>query len=219
LEIHLSKHKKATEIRFKQIQQIINCALNDKTIQPHLKDFGYTFEKLHEGNLLYKKAYELYLGNIIAYNLHNPDEFQLLWNKANQYYLQLIHISRLALQTERNEYIQLGLAGPRKTSLSGWLSQANQFYINVLSNPVMCKRLAEYGITLDKLEIGKKLLAMVEVAIVSRNTENGNIRKLSYEYDKAIDKMESWIYQFNTLSRIVLENKPQLLNKLCINSR
>ncbi|MCK5033125.1 MAG: hypothetical protein KAS18_05805 [Calditrichia bacterium] len=215
----MSKHKEATEIRFKQIQQIIDCALNDNTIQSHIKEFGYTTKKLDEGNLLYKKAYELYQKNFIAHHLGNPDKFQLLWDKANQYYLQLIHIGRLALQTERNDYIQLGLAGSRKTSLSGWLSQANQFYINVLSNPNVCKRLAEYGITQDKLETGKKLLDTVEVAIVSYSGNKEDIRNLSLEYDKAIDNMESWIYQFKTVSRIVLENKPQLLSKLQIEIR
>ena len=100
-----------------------------------------------------------------------------------------------------------------------WLSQANQFYINVLSNPGICKKLKEFGITKEKLEKGKKQLDTVEVAIVSRNTGNGEYRKLSMEYDKAIDKMECWFASLNTVSRIIFENKPQLLNKLRINHR
>jgi hypothetical protein len=215
----LSKHKEITEIRFKQIEHIIGCAIKDKNIQSHLKEFGITTKKLEEGKLLYKNAYELYKKNFIAHDLAHPDEFQILWHKACKFYLQLVHISRLALQNERDVYMQLGLAGPRKTSLSGWLSQANQYYINVLSNPLIFKKLTEYGITQKKLETGKQLLNKVEVAIVSCSKHNENIRKLSLEYDKAIDTMESWIYQFNTISRIVLEDKPQLLCKLNVENR
>jgi hypothetical protein len=215
----LSKHKKSVEARFKQVKLLLENALSDNKIQSHLDDFGYTSEKMLEGKLLFNKAYELYKRNFIAYNLDNPDEFQSLWNKAFQYYSQLIDIARLALQNERNAFIQLGLSGPRRTSLSGWLSQANQFYINALSNPIICKKLAEYGITEDKLETGKKQLGTVELAIVFRNTDNGDIRKLSIEYDKAFDRMEGWIHRFNIVSRIIFENKPQLLDKLQINHR
>lgn len=219
METSLSKHKKSIEARFKQVKLLLENALSDNTIQSHLNNFGYSTEKMLEGKLLFDKAYELYNKNFIAYNLENPDEFQSLWSKAFQYYSKLIDIARLALQNERITFIQLGLPGPRKTSLSGWLSQANQFYINALSNPKTIKKLTEYGITKDKLQAGKKQLDTVEVAIVFKNSKNGDIRKLSIEYDKAVDSMEGWIYQFNTVSRIIFENKPQFLNKLQINYR
>lgn len=215
----MPKHQEATESRFNQVKFLLEKTLNDNNIQSHLCDFGYTAKKLSEGESLFKEAFELYKNNFIAYKLENPDDFHSLWKNAYEYYLQLIHISRFALQNERTEFIQLGLAGPRKTSLSGWLSQANQFYINVLSNPEICEKLTEYGITKEKLEKGKKQLDTVEVTIVSRNTGNGDTRKLSLEYDKAIDSMECWFTRFNTVSRIIFENKPQLLNKLRINHR
>jgi len=215
----LPKHQESIESRFNRVKFLLEKALNDQSIQSNLCDFGYTTEKLCEGEALFKEAFELYKKNFIAFNLENPDDFQSLWNNAYEYYLQLIHISRLALQNERNAFIQLGLSGPRKISLSGWLSQANQFYINVLSNPDICKKLAEYGITKEKLEKGKKQLDTVEVTIVSRNTENGDTRKIALEYDKAIDSMECWFTRFYTVSRIIFENKPQLLNKLQINHR
>jgi hypothetical protein len=215
----LSKHQKDTESKFNRVKFLLDKTLNDNSVQSHLNDFGYTAEKLHEGEMLFKEAFELYKNNFIAHKLENPDDFHTLWNNAYEYYLQLIHISRFALQNERTEFIQLGLAGPRKTSLSGWLSQANQFYINVLSNPDICEKLSEYGITKEKLEKGKKQLDTVEVTIVSRNTGSGDTRKLSLEYDRALDSMEDWFTRFNTVSRIIFENKPQFLNKLQINHR
>ena len=184
-----------------------------------MQDFGFTVEKLNEGKTLVQKAYDLYNNSILTNNLDNPDDFQLLWNQAVDHYLTLIHISRVALQNERINYIQLGLAGPRKTSLSGWLSQANQYYRNTLSNPEICEKLSDFGILKDKLIEGKKLVEMVEVGIVHRHTNNDKSRKLIQEYDKAIDKMDSWLYRFNTLSRIIFENDPQILNKLKIDNR
>ncbi len=215
----MANHREVTEIRFNEINLLLETALNDNNIQSDLSDFGYCSEKLHEGEGLFKEAFQLYKNNFIAYKLENPDEFHALWNDGYEYYLQLVHISRIALQNERNEFIQLGLAGPRKKSLSGWLSQANQFYINVLSNPEICKKLEEFGITKEKLEKGKKQLDTVEVAIVSRHTDNGDTRKLSLEYDKALDNMEYWVTRFSIVSRIIFEKKPQLLSKLQINHR
>jgi len=215
----LSIHQEVTELRFNEVKNLLEIAMNDNNIQSYLSDFGYCTEKLHEGESLFNEAFELFKNNFIAHKLENPDEFHSLWNDAYEYYLRLIHISRIALQNERNAFFQLGLAGPRKKSLSGWLSQANQFYINVLSNPDICNKLEEYGITKQKLEKGKKQLDTVEVAIISRNSENGDTRKLSLEYDKALDNMECWFTRFSIVSRIIFEKKPQLLNKLQINHR
>ena len=197
----------------------MEVAKKDQKIKTELSAFGYTEKKLHEGEILFNEAAELFNKNFIENNLDKPDDFHSLWKSAYEYYLRLIHISRYALQSERNAFIQLGLAGPRKASLSGWLSQANQFYVNALSNPAICEILKEFGITQEKLEKGKKQLDTVEVAIVSRNLGNGEFRKISLEYDKAIDKMESWFTNFYTVSRIIFENKPQLLNKLRIDHR
>ena len=215
----MSKHQKSTESKFNQVKCLLETAKKDRKIKTHLSDFGYNSKKLNEGENLFNQAFELYKKNFIGNKLYSPDDFHSLWKNAYEYYLQLIHISRFALQYERNAFIQLGLAGPRNISLSGWLSQANQFYINALSNPVVCEKLKEYGISKEKLEKGKKQLDTVEVAIVSRNSKNGDTRKLSLEFDKAIDNMECWFTQFNTMSRIIFENKPQLLGKLQLNRR
>lgn len=210
----MSKHKEITESKLKQIQQIIDNTANDNSILKELEEFGFNDKKLHEGKLLYNKAYELFQSNFIAHKLDYPDNFQSLWQKAFQYYLQLIHISRVALQSERQIFIQLGLAGPRKSSLSGWLSQANQYYINALSNPELCKKLEDFGISKNKLKKGKNLLDKVEVATIECCRGNGDIKKLSLEFDNAIDNIECWLYRFNTVSRIVLEKNPTLLKKL-----
>jgi hypothetical protein len=215
----LPKHKESIESRLKQLKYLLETAKKDHNIKSELNSFGYSAKRMREGELLYEQAADLYKKKFVEYNLEKPDDFFSLWKSAYEYYLQLIHISRYALQSDRNAFIQLGLAGPRKTSLSGWLSQANQYYINALSNPTICEKLKEFGITKEKLENGKKQLDTVEVAIVSRNLGNGEFRKLSLEYDKAIDKMESWFATFNTVSRIIFENKPQLLNKLRVDYR
>lgn len=215
----MPKQIEETQTWFDQIQCLFENALKDKKIKSELKNFGYSSEKISEGKVLFEKANVLFHKNFIEYNLENSDEFQKIWNRAYEYYIQLIHISRIILQKERNEFMQLGLAGPRKKSLSGWLSQANQFYVNALSNPGICKKLEEYGITKEKLEQGKKQLDTVEVAIVSRNNIESDTRKISLEFDQAIDNLESWIYNFNTLSRVIFENNPQLLGKLKIKHR
>lgn len=219
MENRLPKHREITESRFNQVKLLLDIAINDKNIQSKLNEYGYNSEKLREGISLFNETLKLYNKNIISQNLENPDDFQHLWNEANDCYSQLVHISRIALQYDRNAFIQLGLAGPRKKSLSGWLSQANQFYINALSNPEIIHKLEEFGITKEKIEKGKKQLDLVEISIVSRKNTNCDTLKLTLEYDKALDNMEGWLAKFSIVSRIAFEKMPQLLSKMQINHR
>ena len=53
---YLSKYKEIMISRFERIQQSLNCALNDNTIQEYLNDYGFTTEKLSEGKSLAEKA-------------------------------------------------------------------------------------------------------------------------------------------------------------------
>ncbi len=59
---------------------------------------------------------------------------QEVWKKADETYIRFVKIARIALKDEHAAYQKLNLNGSRKKTLSGWLAQAKQFYLNSLAD-------------------------------------------------------------------------------------
>ncbi len=70
----------------------------------------------------------------------------------------------MALKSERAAFQKLDLNGNSKQSLSGWLGQAKQFYINALADTDILAKLGQFGVTQEKLEAGQKLVQDTEAA-------------------------------------------------------
>ena len=127
-----------------------------------------------------------------------------------------VKVSRIAFQNDRAAYQKMDLGGKRKVSLSGWLAQAKQFYINALADSEVLTKLAGFGITQAKLEAGKQLVDETEAANAAQKREKGDAQQATQDRDEAIDKLEDRLSDFIAIARIALEDKPQLLEKMGI---
>ena len=127
-----------------------------------------------------------------------------------------IKVSRVAFENDRAAYHKLDLGGKRKVSLSGWLAQSKQFYINALADSNVLAELAEFCITQTKLEAGQQLVNETEAANADQKKEKGEAQQATIDRDEAIDNLEGWMSDFIAIARIALEDKPQLLEKLGI---
>ena len=79
----------------------------------------------------------------------------------------------MALKGNSGAATQLALSGKRKESLSGWLSQAKQFYNNALSDKGILKSLQGFGITEQKLKAGLAEIKAIETANLAQEKEKG----------------------------------------------
>ena len=100
--------------------------------------------------------------------------------------------------------------------LSGWLSQARQFYLNALADSETLTKLGAYGITQAKLEAGQLLHGQVETANAAQEKEKGDAQQATKDRDAAMDSLDEWMSDFVAIARIALEEKPQFLEKLGI---
>lgn len=197
-------------------QLAIDNSLNNPQILAAVKDFGYSTERLNQGKALYNAlaAAQLEKSSESGEQISASEAVQAQWDIAKKSYMRLVKVARVALKKEGGAIAQLALSGKRKESLSGWLSQANQFYQNALSSPAILKALKEFGITDKKLKAGLKEVEAVEAANLAQEKEKGEAQAATQKRDAALDAMQDWLSDYLAIAKVALEEEPQLLEGL-----
>ncbi|MGD1863446.1 MAG: hypothetical protein ACFB0D_02720 [Phormidesmis sp.] len=199
----------------------IDNSLNNPQILTAVKDFGYDTKRLNQGKALYNAlaAAQLEKSSESGEQISASEAVQAQWETAKKSYLRLVKVARVALKKEGGAISQLALSGKRKESLSGWLSQANQFYQNALSSPAILKALKEFGITDKKLTAGLQEIKAVETANLAQEKEKGEAQAATQKRDAALDAMQDWLSDYRAIAKVALEEEPQLLEGLGVLQR
>ncbi|NIR48544.1 hypothetical protein GWO43_08945 [candidate division KSB1 bacterium] len=206
------------DARLVAAQVAIDNALSNPDVQSYLSVYGYDADKIGAGKALYDNAQQLHQQQVKEYGdqFAASDALKSTWEQAKAEYMRFVKIARVALKSERAAFQKLALNGDRKQSLSGWLSQAKQFYINALADADILTKLGQFGITQEKLQAGTKLVEDTEAANVAQEKEKGEAQQATLERDQALDQLDEWMSDFTAIARIALEEKPQLLENLGI---
>ncbi len=199
-------------------QVTIDNAIADVEIKTLLADYGYDDVRLAAGKTLLDTTNQLQQIQQKEYGdqFEATNALNAVWSSAKSDYMRFIKISRIALRGELAISQKLYLNGSRKESLSGWIAQAKQFYLNALLDSTVITKLSYYGITEAKLEAGKALLEETEAKNASQEKEKGEAQQSTKERDKVADNLFEWLADLIVIARIALEEKPQLLEKLGI---
>ncbi len=199
-------------------QVAIDNAISNVEIKALLAVYGYDETRLAEGKALLDATNQLQQIQQKEYGdqYEATNALTAARTLANNDYMRFIKIARIALKNELAIAQKLDLNGNRKKSLSGWIAQANQFYLNALSDTTVLTKMAGYGITQEKLEAGKALIEDIELKNASQEKEKGEAQQATKDRDKSADDLFEWVADFIVIARIALEEKPQLLEILGI---
>jgi len=214
----MTKPTKSLAKRLLVAQVAIDNAISNSDVKSLLAVFGYDDTRLNEGKTLLDTTNQLQQTQQKEYG----DQFEATgtlkeaWEKADKTYMRFVKIARIALKADHALYQQLNLSGIRKKTLSGWLAQAKQFYLNALSDTKVLEKMADFGMTQANIEAGKTMLEETEAANAAQEKEKGEAQQATQERDKAMDNLEDWLSDFFAIARIALEEKPQLLENLGI---
>jgi len=211
--------KKQTLADFLLAAQVaIDNAISDTEVKTLVAEFGYDDAKLNAGKALLDSANDLQHKQQKEYGdqFEATSELNEARQTADKTYMRLVKVARVALANDYALVQKLDLRGERKKSLSGWLAQAKQFYLNALADPTVIEKMSAFGMTQDKIEAGKTLVDQAEQANAAQKKEMGEAQQATLERDAAVDALNDWHSDFIAIARIALEDKPQLLEKLGI---
>ncbi len=188
-------------------QQALANAANNPEIAALLAGFGYDAARIAAGQALYDTAQAAQVAQKQEYGEQYAasQAFETAWKTANETYMQLVKVARVAFSTDPNAATALGIAGRRKPTYPGWLEQAQQFYLTALENAAFQTELARFGVTLEKLQAGKALVDAVVAAKQAQGSETAEAQAATQTRDNALEALDAWMSDFIAIAKIALE--------------
>ena len=188
-------------------QQALANAANNPAILALLAVYGYDAARIAEGQTLYDTVQAAQVAQKQEYGEQYAasQAFETAWKTANETYMQLVKVARVAFSADPNAATALGIAGRRKPTYPGWLEQAQQFYLAALANADFQTGLARFGVTLEKLQAGKSLVDAVVAAKQAQGTETAEAQAATQARDAALEALDAWMSDFIAIAKIALE--------------
>lgn len=196
----------------------INNSINDALIATAVAVFGYDDQNMQSGLDLLNIAktaadkFDKEHGEVDA-AFAQRDEKK---TKAQATYIKLIQIGKVALKDIEEALSVLRIFKSKARTNSGWLKEKRSLYNNLLANPEWLSAYAKYGITQEMIEAGQAEVLAVEAQDEAIMREKGDAQNATMERDEAFEKLAEWVQDYETIARVALADKPQLLEKLGI---
>jgi small-conductance mechanosensitive channel len=197
-------------------QILLTGLFADKQIQDVMAQYGYTAERLQEGQMLLERTLAAQNNQQIEYSeqYESTRELNRLWEEANQTYIQLSTLARVALKDDPMLLSQLDLLGRRKSALADWLRQVDQFYRNALASDTVFARLARFNVSRERLELGRSQYEQVFEASARQSKERSEAVDATRRRDQLLDELADWLGDFSDIARVALADQPQKLQAL-----
>lgn len=185
-------------------------------LQAALAAFGYTPERIAQAEQLRDAARAHYQQKIAAYGglRSAADALNDTEKQAQTVYKRHVKIARVALEDDRGALQALQVLGPRKTTLAGWLAQAQQFYCVALNDSAIQTKLADFSLTRTILQQGADQIEAVATRHASSLQQRSTAQNATSTRNSSLAELSTWMRDFKTVARVALRGRPQLLEQI-----
>lgn len=199
-----------------KVAGLIGNSLSDPMIIEATGRFGYDERRIKEGEKVFRKVQEISdaQSKAMERKVKAHDERRKVQSSVRKKYMKMMQISRIAFDKDVIIRKALQLDGPREVSLDSWLNQIALFGNRLLNEASWADKLKGYGIS------RKELLALMsevdKLRAVSIDCEQSKIesKKKTSLKKESLKELQEWVSDYLKISKIALEDKPELLAKL-----
>ena len=171
---------------------------------------------LDEGRRLHQKQQDEYGDQYAATERLGETE-----DAARERYMRHYGFAEAAFRDDPDAQSALGLSGPRKRSLGGWLDQALTFYDNLMSNPALLEAFREEFPLIEEevLEAAREEVHATASAFQERRREAGEAERATDARDEVLERLDDWLDKERRIARALFRSEPEHLKTLGVNGR
>lgn len=206
-----------------QLLANMRTALESTRSQPEIARImarrGYDQGTLAEGFALLQKGEESIASQQREYSeqYEATGELHAHWAEAQALYTEYRELVRIALKNNGAKRAAFGFGSERKYSLTGWMREATDFYINLLSDQETLDALnRRFKVSRDELESARNGVNQLAQLRAQQRTQMAEAQDATETRDEILDQVDDWYTDFTAVARILLSNKPDYLTALKI---
>lgn len=182
----------------------------DAMLQDRMKLYGFSPERIQEGETLLVNARQLHT---------QKDELYFEWlNLSGQVekdretalvtFVDHVQVARIAFRKKPEILRQLKINRINRSKLWEWTAQAARFYTLIGEHTATMKK---FGITAEELQQAQAgieaLLALKDL----RMKKKAEAESATQKRNVALDALNTWLVEFRAVARLALKDTPQLL--------
>jgi hypothetical protein len=181
-----------------------------------MAEFGYDETIIAEGKALFIQTRE-------AYDLNKKEDdetsesytnFATLKESLAKTYTLHRKKGKIIFRKDTNTLNKLSLTGSLPSSYIKWLETVKKFYTVASAETEIQTKLIRLKVTTEELNGTILLISNLEQARSEYLREKGESQDATKLKDKAFGEIDDWMSEFYAVSKIALEDNPQLLESL-----
>lgn len=194
----------------------INNTLNNPALLARVEAYGYTAERIAEGQALLAAANSAVNAQRVAAGelrraVANLGSAELA---ARERYQALAKIARAVFAPGSPQRVALAMAGTTPKSTSGFLSAAERMYGNALGKPELQAALGTYGFDAARLTADYTKVTALAAALEARGTAASAAQAATRAQNDATAALAKWVGMYMKVARIALSDTPEQLVSL-----
>ena len=205
--------------QLKQADDFVQNALATPDILDAFAEIRHGRPYLEEGQSLAERARRLHQHQQKEYGEQYAatDGLYEARRKAHALYDRHMKLARVAFRSNREALQALNLEGRRHRALTPWIGQVFDFYDSLLEHTSWQVQMSAFGVTTEDLEAGRAAIQAAYEASRHRNREREEAQEATTARDEALEALDDWMDTSRQLARVVLTDRPQMLESLGIN--
>ncbi len=199
-----------------QVAALIRNSLSDSEIMVATSRFGYSEERLKEGEHHFKAVLKISQSQELAMQdkLKAHEERKKLYALVRKSYMKMLQIARIAFDKDPIISKALQLDGPRMINLDAWMDQVALFGTRLLAEEQWLKMLHQYGIGRKEIqELMDSLDHLRSVALLCEQSKKASKQQTAAKRLK-LKELQEWIRNYLKIAKIALDEQPELYQKL-----
>lgn len=214
--------KKNTKKRLTDVQALAAYHVGLTNAESHTEIFkilaeeGYDLQTLNVGRELLAETNQLFKASTIQKEAKSKarQNYRVKRELLNATYAKHRLKARLVFKTDVLAYEKLALKGVYPKSYAYWMQKVEKFYTELAADPELQSKLARMKLSEEEINDCLAMIRELESLYTVYQKANGDSQNSTKIKDSAIAKMNTWMHEFYSVSRLALKDQPQLLEAL-----
>lgn len=189
---------------------------NQPQINAAMAELGYDAAVIAVGKRLLEAANLAVMTNYTETNeaLQAYDAFAGVKNELDKEYTLLRKKARVVFSKEPLVLGYLAVSGEKAAAYNNWLGDIRKFCTGLLADAALLDKMARLKVDKAQLEATLRKCARLDELRAAWLREKGESQNATVMKDEALMRLDDWMREFYAVSRIALDENPQLLEAI-----